>query len=66
MSTQAHPVSSPNKASKPRRAEEALSDKMKDLVDRAAMRMNEKEFKRAHAKSREIIARVRSSRRESR
>jgi hypothetical protein len=66
MSTQAHPASSSSKASKPRTAEETLSDRMKDLVDRAAMRMNEKEFKRAHTKSREIIARVRSLRRGNR
>jgi hypothetical protein len=66
MSTQAHPANSPRTPSKPKTAEEALSDKMKDLVDRAAMRMNDKEFKRAHENGREIIARVRASRRETR
>jgi hypothetical protein len=54
-------------AASPKRksATDRLAEKMADLVDRAAMRMNDKEFKAAEKKSAEIIARVCASRRET-
>ena len=45
---------------KQKTAAERLADKMGELVDRAAAQMSDKEFKRAHEKSKAIIARVRA------
>jgi hypothetical protein len=64
MATSVHAVKSQTAAKKrSKTAEELLSAKMGDLVDRAALHMNDKEFEQAHKRSLDIISRVRASRR---
>ena len=45
---------------KPKTATELLAEKMGQLVDKAAKRMSDKEFREAEKKSSEITARVRA------
>jgi hypothetical protein len=66
MATPSHAVRS-RAATKKRAksAEEKLSAKMGDFVEKAALHMHDEEFEQAHKKSLEIISRVRASRRET-
>ena len=63
MATPTHVVRSQTTKKRPKTAAELLSAKIGDLVDKAALDMNDKEFEQAHKKSLEIISRVRASRR---
>ena len=64
MSTTPTPaVNSTHAKRKQKTALEQLQEIMGDLVDRAAARMSDKEFKKAEKESSEITSRVRASRR---
>lgn len=66
MATPSHAARSRAATKKrPKSAEDQLSDKIGDFIDRAALRMNNEEFEQASKRSLEIISRVRASRRET-
>jgi hypothetical protein len=60
-----HSAATPTTAPKQQRktASELLAEKMGELVDQAASRMDDKEFGAAEKKTNELISRVRASRR---